>query len=51
MLHDDVLKGKTALLIGDINIDLLKYNRTQVIAFTNSMLPMSFSPVQWSTET
>ena len=45
MLHSDVLKGKSLVLIGDINIDLLKYELPHVAAFSNTMQSLSFTPV------
>ena len=45
MLHDDILKGKTLVLLGDINVDLLKYSQPHVEAFSNIMHSLSFTPV------
>ena len=45
MLHDDVLKGMSLVLLGDINIDLLKYCQLHVEAFSNIMHSLSFTLV------
>ena len=45
MLHCDVLKRKSLVLMGDINIDLLKYDLSHVTTFSNTMQALSFTPV------
>ena len=45
MLHSDVLKSKQVLVLGDINIDLLKSDSPGVAEFANTMQSVSFIPV------
>ena len=45
ILHSDILKGKSLVLMGDINIDLLNYGLPHVEAFSNTMQSLSFTPV------
>ena len=45
MLHDQVLKGKQVMLIGDINVDLLKCDSNYISAFVDTMQSVGFLPV------
>ena len=44
MLHSDVLRGKSVILAGDMNIDLLKQNLPHISAFIAIMLSTTFLP-------
>ena len=44
MLHSDVLRGKSVILMGDMNIDLLKQNLPHVSAFVDIMHSTTFVP-------
>ena len=45
ILHDDTLRGRSVVLLGDINIDLLKQDAPHVAAFVNFMQSVCFTPV------
>ena len=45
MLQSEVLRGTEVILIGDINIDLLKYNSNYIAEFINTMHSVTFTPV------
>ena len=45
MLQSAVQRGKDVILMGDINIDLLKCNSNYVAGFMNTMHSVTFTPV------
>ena len=45
MLLSAVLRGKKVILMGDINIDLLKCNSNYIAGFMNTMHSVTFTPV------
>ena len=45
LLQSSVLRGKSVILLGDINIDLLRTTCIGVLEFKNTMQSLSFLPV------
>ena len=45
MLQSNILRGKTVIVVGDLNVDLLKVNNNQTSNFVDSMRSLNYLPV------
>ena len=45
MLQSAAVRGKSVIVLGDMNVDLLKYNSPHVVAFRDTMQSYSFFPI------
>ena len=45
MLHSVALRGKAVILLGDLNIDLLKQNSNHTTDFANNMRSLNYFPI------
>ena len=45
MLQSDLLRGKTVIVMGDLNIDLLKQGNIHVTAFVDNMRSLNYLPL------